>query len=153
MVVDLAAAFFSGACTKISDSGSSKYTQALGGLLAGALSYYLAVFRNIPEIVLGTLLGNVFAGKVDKQSHYLLVATTLSLYAIYGVPVAVMPFLLFIISAYLDEYFSEREDILGKRVLLPLAALLYAVVDYRPLVYIIVWDAGYRFTSYLIKRD
>jgi len=153
MALDLVAAFLSGACTKISDSGSKQIVQALGGLIAGALSYYLAVFQRIPEIVLGTMFGNVLAGKVDKHPHYILVATTLFLYAIYGVPLSIFPFLLFLLTSYLDEILSRRPNLLGKRVLLPLSALLYAVMDPRPLLYIIVWEAGYRTTSHLVKRS
>lgn len=152
MALDYVAAFLSGAHTKISDSGSTSVARALGGLIAGTLSYYLAVSQRIPEIVLGTLFGNMFAGKVDKHSHCILAATALSLYAVHGVPVSLLPFLLFMLAAYLDEIFSERRDLLGKRVLLPVSAFIYAFIDPRPLLYIIVWDAGYRTTSYLIKR-
>ena len=140
---------FSGAATKVGDSGKGVLA-ALGGLEAGVLAFLASLlYPPILPLALGTLLGVTLAGKVDKLPHYLNVSSFLFLYAITPVSAPLLPLLLFSAAAYADERFSERKDVLGKRVLLPITVFAYALATGEiPLIAAqLSWDVGYVLTG------
>ncbi len=129
--------FVAGALTQLSDSGRKK---EYAGTVAGALLGILSAFS--PDIVLGTALGNLLAGKIDKKSHYLLLASLLLVVIL----LKVMPSLFiipFTLAAYVDERFENI-----RRLALPITALLLSpLIGFSPLIYGVLFDVGYELTG------
>jgi len=144
--------FFSGAYTKLADSSRSRVAPFYG-FVGGFLGYIIAHIPGVSNIVVGTVIGNILAGKVDKLPHYVLAATMLFLLCVLPVELELIPLALFTTAAYLDERFSKRKGILGKRILLPFTiVVLTPLIGILPLLVMVAWEAGYRATSYLVER-
>ncbi len=115
------------------------------GLLAGALLGVLSLFS--PDVVLGTLAGNIAAGKVDKQSHYLLTSSLITVAFLLGV----RPTLFIIpiaVAAYLDEKVKKL-----RRMLLPVTLLvLIPLLGVNPLIYTVLFDSGFELARWILKK-
>ena len=142
--MDGAVAFVAGALTKFSDGGEDEL-KAVCSALAGLFHTYLMLRPDLFPLVVGTVLGNVLAGKVDTLPHRISASITLFFspfadhtFAVLSVPV--------VLASYLDERIPTRP-------LLPLlSVLLIPVLGVHQLFVFLLWEAGYRAASYFIQR-
>lgn len=154
--VAILASAIAGLMYKISDSGSKKWIQNLAGVLAGISLAIAAVFPPLTSIVVGAIIGTLLARRAEKTSHHLMAATFFLIYAVTTKEVHVIPMILAGIAAYLDGRLSERGDILGKKILLPMATLILTpLLGLIPVAAVLAHRAGYVTASitYRVKQD
>ncbi len=132
-------AFLAGALTKLSD-GETEELKVAFSALAGLLHAYLMLRPDLYPLVVGTVIGNVVAGKIDTLQHRISASIVLFFSPFIHSPhtLLILPIAL---AAYIDEFTPLRP-------LLPfLAVVLVPVLGVHQLVVFLVWEAGYRAAS------
>lgn len=145
-------AFLSGILVKLVDDIEDKKKgknplKWLFSIWYGLTIGYVISQSSFSMLFLGALLAQVIGGKIDKQSHLLgfLVAIVSALY--FGLPlIEFLPFIIFLVAAYLDEFTlpAKWSMLTDYRLFLKLAALAFIFVgrfDY--LLAILLFDLAY----------
>ncbi len=124
----------------------------LSGILLGIL---LSKESNFSTIGYAVLLAQVFSGKLDDRSFWLLGGIALGTAYIIGIPsIDVSAFIFLFIAAILDEV-EWKHWLLDKRPFLPLASLIWFLLFNDPtyLMGIISFDIGYHTSEIINKKN
>jgi len=120
----------------ISERGSREWLRGLAGVLAGISLATTTALQPMATIFAGMLLGVAIAG-VEGLGRRLTVATFFLIYAMQPKEIYAACLIIAVVCSYIDEMWAGRKGILGKGVLLPLAAVVMgwataaAVIAYR----------------------
>ena len=116
-------------------------------IVYGILIGYLISQTSFSMFFLGALLAQVLAGKIDKPAHILGFLLSIVSAVYFGLPnLDYLPFVIFFITAYLDELtlFGFWKIFIDYRLFLKIAALAFIAigrVDY--LISVVTFDVGY----------
>ncbi len=137
--------FLAGVLTKLSDETKNEVLASVFGFLYGLIHGLIGTIPILFPVVAGTTLGVLLAGKVDRLAHALGVSVTLVLLAF--ADKSFLPLFPILLSSYLDEKLGRA------RPLLPFTVLfLTPFLGVNALLFFVLWEAGYRFTSYTVSR-
>ena len=147
-------AFLSGVLVKIVDNIEDKINYTRHKILKwplaiayGAIIGYLVPQASFSMLFFGALLAQVVAYKIDRESHLIGFIVSIAVVFSFGLPpLDYLPFVVFLIAAYLDELtlFGIWKKFADYRFFLILAATLFVVFgrfDY--LIGIVIFDLGY----------
>ncbi len=122
------------------------------GVLAAFFLYAVVYYKPmLAPLVIGGLLGNLLAYKIDDLIHYMtFILVALPLFMGYNIDVGLI--ILFTLAAWVDEYAHEHHHYpLDKRPFLPLATLLmFPRMEF--FFSAVAFDIGYRVCETLIKH-
>ncbi|MBI5228426.1 hypothetical protein HY988_07580 [Candidatus Micrarchaeota archaeon] len=167
LLIEYLLAFLAGLAVKITDwledeRKSNHPIKYVFAILYGVLLGYTISVATFSVLFLAALIAQVFAGKVDKNSHllgYVVAAVCLFAFGFPAIDIALFGY--FLIFAFLDEieYVGKFEFISTYRPLLPLSAvpfILFGRIDF--LIGILIFDIGYFASeplanSFVAKKD
>ncbi|MEM3364723.1 MAG: hypothetical protein QXS93_04435 [Candidatus Micrarchaeia archaeon] len=162
-------ALIAGFLTKVADSYSERKRKSilisapLGVIYGCAIGISSLLNNTLLPLIGGVVLGNTLALKIDKIEHYIGVMVILA-FAVYAgmLGATVNPAILFafVIAAFADEKLHDlsnkavgnRKAILQARLVTPITALAFAVLDVSYLLYIVAFDLGYRVAGHITDR-
>ena len=151
-----------GILMKILDDHSEKKNKKcvlsviLALLVGGLLAYTISFQDAIAPLIIGVVLGNIAANKVDRFEHIIAVSVPI-IYEVYillsGGSIEILPAFMFALVALLDEIMHDNyEGVFSHRVLTPLLSILYIQINVAYAVYMIPFDLGYTISEMFNKR-
>lgn len=143
--MDEVMAFIAGALTKLSD-GRTEELKVAFSTLAGLIHAYLMMRPDLYPLIVGTVLGNVIAGKIDTLQHRISASIVL-----FFSPFANHTYAPFILPVTIVAFLDEKIPL---RPLLPaLIVSLVPILGVHQLVVFLMWEIGYRIVSVLKRKS
>lgn len=159
-------ALIAGFLTKVADGYSERrrknilISAPLGVIYGSAIGISGLLNTRLIPLIGGVVIGNTLALKVDRIEHYIGVMVILA-FAVYagmlGATADPAVLLAFVIAAFADEKLhslgdkaeGNRKTVLQARLVTPITALAFAVLDVSYLLYIVAFDIGYKMAGHM----